>query len=193
MTRGKIIQVRGASGSGKTYLARQLIEPLGPPLRVRPSDDPKRKKPSLLVWPDHNLAVIGHYDVLCGGCDTIKSRSRPYDLARRAADDGLNVFMEGLFVSLELHRSVELHKDGYDRYDIFLQPEMSECISNVNARRAEQGKEPKELKQMAGTYPRMMRTYERMVLAHLPNLQVFRGKCQEITPAALTRVKEILE
>jgi len=118
-SRGIIVQVSGASGSGKTHLMRSVMAPLGAPMRVRPKDDPTKRKPSLLVWPKHKLAVIGHYDVSCGGCDTIKSRSRPFELARMAVDDGLNVLMEGLFVSQELHRVVALTHDGYERHNIY--------------------------------------------------------------------------
>lgn len=190
--RGRIVQVRGASGSGKTYLMRQLMEELGSPVRVRPKDDPTKRKPSLLVWPAHGIAIVGHYDVQCGGCDTIKSRSRPYELARQVSDAGMHVLMEGLFVSQELHRSVALEADGYERHDIFLHPPIDECTANVMRRRAAVGKEAIELKQMREYHPRMMRTLERMQLAGLGRLHVFKGTTEYVGHAGLNAVRDLL-
>ncbi len=192
MSRGIIVQVSGASGSGKTHLMRAVMAPLGSPMRVRPKDDPTKRKPSLLVWPAHRLAVIGHYDVSCGGCDTIKSRSRPFELARSAADSGLNVLMEGLFVSQELHRVVALTTDGYERHNIYIHPPIEQCTANVMARRAAQGKPPKELRQMAEYHPRMVRAYDRLVEAKMPNVSLLRGDAEVVGEQALWTVRALL-
>lgn len=188
MTRGKIIQLRGPSGAGKTTVMRRVMAELGTPIRVRPKDDPTRRSPSLLVWPQHGVAVIGHYDVLCGGCDTIKSRERPYDLARMAADSSMNVLLEGLFTTMEYHRTLALHTDGYERHDVFIRPPMPECIRNVEARRVSQGKEIKEQKQMAEYYRRVARTLERLQLAGLGNLTWLEGPTAEVGEAAVQKL-----
>lgn len=172
---GRIIQLRGPSGSGKTTVMRRIMETLGTPMRIRAKDDPTRRSPSLLAWPRHKVAVIGHYDVLCGGCDTIKSRERPFELARQAADQGATVLLEGLFTTMEFHRTVALQNDGYERHDVFIRPPMAECIRNVEARRLSQGKEIKEQKQMAEYYRRVARTLERLQLAGLNNLTWLEG------------------
>lgn len=189
---GRIIQLRGPSGSGKTTVMRAFMDQLQtPPLRVRPKDDPTRRKPSLLAWPQLRVAVVGHYDVLCGGCDTIKHRERPFDLARRAADDGYCVLLEGLFTSTEFHRTVAIERAGYERHDVFLIPPMAECISNVEARRLSQGKEIIAQKQMAEYYPRMQRTHERLTLAGLGNLHLIKGPTAEAGTQALRKLQEI--
>lgn len=188
MTRGRIIQLRGPSGSGKTTVMRRVMETLGTPVRVRPKDDPTRRSPSILVWPQRGVAVIGHYDVLCGGCDTIKSRERPYELARMAADQGMNVLLEGLFTTMEYHRTLALQADGYERHDVFIRPPEAECRRNVEARRTSQGKEIKEQKQMAEYYRRVARTLERLQLAGLNNLTWLEGPTAEVGERAVQTI-----
>lgn len=185
MSRGRIIQIRGPSGSGKTTVMRRVMDLLGTPVRVRLKDDPTRRAPSLLSWPAVKVAVVGHYDVLCGGCDTIKSRERPFEIARMAADQGATVLLEGLFTTMEFHRTVALHRDGYERHDIFICPPEAECRANVEARRLSQGKEIKEQKQMAEYYRRVRRTRERLHLAGLGNLTWLGGSTQENADAAV--------
>lgn len=185
---GRIIQLRGPSGSGKTTVMRRVMDILGQPVRVRPKDDPTRRAPSLLVWPDRKVAVVGHYDVLCGGCDTIKSRERPFELARMAADQGASVLLEGLFTTMEFHRTVALQNDGYERHDVFIRPPEAECRANVEARRLSQGKEIKEQKQMAEYYRRVARTLERLQLAGLPNLTWLEGPTAEIGEQAVQAI-----
>lgn len=182
---GRIIQLRGPSGSGKTTVMRWVMETLGTPVRIRSKDDPTRRSPSLLAWPKYKVAVIGHYDVLCGGCDTIRSRERPFELARQAADQGATVLLEGLFTTMEFHRTVALHNDDYERHDIFIRPPEAECRRNVEARRVSQGKEIKEQKQMAEYYRRVARTLERLQLAGLPNLTWLEGPTAEIGEQAV--------
>ncbi len=185
MSRGRIIQLRGPSGSGKTTIMRTVMDRLGTPVRVRLKDDPTRRAPSLLSWPGQGVVVVGHYDVLCGGCDTIKSRERPFEIARQAADAGANVLMEGLFLTMEYHRTLALAADGYERHDVFICPPEAECRANVEARRLSQGKEIKEQKQMAEYYRRVRRTRERLHLARLGNLTWLGGSTAENGVAAV--------
>lgn len=189
--KGRIVQLRGPSGAGKTTVMRRVMEMLGTPVRVRPKDDPSRRSPSLLAWPDKRVVVIGHYDVLCGGCDTIKSRERPFELARQAADQGATVLLEGLFTTMEFHRTVALQNDGYERHDVFIRPPEAECRANVEARRVAQGKEIKEQKQMAEYYRRVARTLERLQLAGLPNLTWLEGPTAEVGERAVQTIMRL--
>lgn len=185
---GRIVQLRGPSGAGKTTVMRRVMDHLGTPVRVRPKDDPTRRSPSFLAWPAKGVVVIGHYDVLCGGCDTIKSRERPFDLARLCADQGATVLLEGLFTTMEFHRTVALAADGYERHDIFIRPPEAECRLNVEARRLSQGKEIKEQKQMAEYYRRVARTLERLQQAGLGNLTWLDGPTQANADAAVALI-----
>lgn len=152
--------------------------------------EPPRRKPISLTWPATAdrpaIATIGHYDVACGGCDTIKSRSIPFELARKAMDQGYNVMFEGLFVGMEFHRSLELMKDGYEQHNIFLNKSVKDCTAAVMERRAKSGKPPKVLKQMAANHPRVLRTEQRLREAGVPT------EIHDDYDTAFQRVKELL-
>lgn len=61
-----ILNIRGCSGSGKTYLVRQIMEELGPPEPLLHSDG--RIEGYLLK---DNIRVVGPYLEGCGGCDRL--------------------------------------------------------------------------------------------------------------------------
>jgi hypothetical protein len=161
-----------------------------------------RRQPIGLSFPEHKLFVVGHYDVTCGGADTIKSKDRCYETAEAALAQGWNVLIEGIFLAVELHRTVALAERGVDRHDVFIDIPMADCIASVNARRVADGKEPKELKQMEPFYRRIMRTRDRLLEAgidpatvHLFS-SVFHGEDQrsieETRTMALNKTRELL-
>lgn len=168
----RFVQVHGASGSGKTTLVKALMAtPEWQPTRDVASDFQKRPIAQVLCnAPIRPLLLVGHYYVGCGGADTLKHRELPYRIAREALDRGYDVLLEGIFVSLELHRVVDLQNDGYDRHNVFLDVPMEVCEESVQLRRDAAGTPRRPLKQMADTHPRIMRTYDRMAQAGLPNL-----------------------
>lgn len=124
-----------------------------------------RRQPIALTFPDRNLCVVGHYDVTCGGADTIKSKDKCYEVAQEALDNGYNVLLEGIFLSVELHRTVALARAGVDRHDVFIDIDMENCIEAVQQRRLAEGKAIKELKQMEPFHRRIMRTRDRLLEA----------------------------
>lgn len=69
----KIVQVKGANGSGKTTIARQLIALSSNPTEVYSQDVMKGRKPYATLLPDLGWVVIGSYPAggKSGGCDTI--------------------------------------------------------------------------------------------------------------------------
>lgn len=62
-----ILNIRGCSGSGKTWLMRRIMEGLGPPEPILDADG--RPEGYLLRG---NIRVIGTYENQCGGCDAVK-------------------------------------------------------------------------------------------------------------------------
>lgn len=68
MEEAVIIQVRGTSGSGKTTAVRKVMAELG---EWEPGFVEGRKRP--LFYKRERVAVLGHYEVPCGGGDTIGS------------------------------------------------------------------------------------------------------------------------
>lgn len=83
------------------------------------------------------LAVIGHYETKCGGCDTISTPGQSYpiifELIRRNAEDGRNVLFEGLLISGDVKWSSQL-KD-LDFRIIELTTSLVDCLESVNQRR----------------------------------------------------------
>lgn len=135
-----IIQIRGTSGSGKSTVVRQVMmrynagrakvmrvgrkQPLGYILTPR---DPALRK----------LFVVGHYETACGGCDTLPSYDASIELVREAHARGLDVLFEGLLISGEVRRCVQLHQHGLPYHVIGLEVPLEVCVDSVNARRRE--------------------------------------------------------
>lgn len=201
----RLVQLRGASGSGKSTAARELIAGLGRPNRWM---IPGRKNPIALTFekPVRPLCVVGHYGaVSTGGVDTISSRSQPYEVAREALRQGFDVFMEGILVSVELHRTMELVAAGVDRHDVFIDMTCAECTEWVHRRQEKAGKQRSELRQMEAFHRRIMRTHERLTLAGVDpsTLHVystsdvagaeFDERAVYVRHMALARVRELLD
>lgn len=131
----RVINIRGTSGSGKSTLIRRLVElyPEKTPVHVE-----GRKQPLFYELRGEGLAplsLLGHYETPCGGCDTIPSMDRIYDLARERLVAGDSVLYEGLLISAEVNRAVALHTDGYDLTVVHLQTPLELCVDSVNQRR----------------------------------------------------------
>lgn len=131
-----IINIRGTSGSGKTTAVRNLMalfpeksnikiegrkQPIGYVLR-----HPARARP---------LYILGHYETACGGCDTINGMDEIYKYVREGAAQG-DVLFEGLLISAEINRTVQLHKDFPGELHVLaLNTPLEVCIDSINQRR----------------------------------------------------------
>jgi len=132
-----IINIRGTSGSGKTTLVRRLLENC--------SNQQKhyidgRKQPIGYVYHqtpgEKPLAVIGHYETACGGCDTIQKMEKVFELVRLSHSLGYDVIFEGLLIAADVNRTQALHDDGLPLTVIALSEVPIEvCLSSVNERR----------------------------------------------------------
>ena len=131
----KVINIRGTSGSGKSTLIRRLVELYAEKTPVHVEG---RRQPLFYELRDPNrppLSLLGHYETACGGCDTIPSMDRIYDLVRERLGAGDSVLYEGLLISAEVNRAVALHTDGFDLTVVHLQPPLELCVDSVNQRR----------------------------------------------------------
>lgn len=132
-----IIQIRGTSGSGKSTIVRNILE-LFPKEKVKPVMRVGRKRPiAYRCKSDPDLAIIGHYETKCGGCDTISIPGQSYpmifELIQRNAQMGRNVLFEGLLISGDVKWSSQLSK--MDFRIIELSTSLEECLDSINTRR----------------------------------------------------------
>lgn len=204
---GCIVQVRGASGSGKSSLVRSVMSELGSPVKWY---EKPRKAPIALTFhkPGRPLCVVGNYveGVSTGGVDTITDKETPYRIARKAAMQGFDVLLEGIFISIEYWRTLYLHQHGFERYDVFIDLNVDECTEQVYRRQEDAGRERTPLKQMADFHSRVLHTRDRLIAAGVPEdtlhvytssaLDVgkwtFEERCQLVRADALHKVQELL-
>lgn len=135
MAKQRVINIRGTSGSGKSTLVRRIVELFD---EKEPVFVPDRKQPLYYTLRKEGmcpLALIGHYETACGGCDTIPSMDRIYEVIRLRLGEGFSVLYEGLLISAEVNRAVQLHADGFDLSVVELQTPLDLCVESVNQRR----------------------------------------------------------
>lgn len=138
-----IINIRGTSGSGKSTLVRKLMSCYDQKVAYK---EEGRRQPIgyVLSRPSgRSLAVIGHYETTCGGCDTISKMEHIFELVKKSASLGMDVVFEGLLISADVNRTVELWKwvedyggpsDG-SMLVVALDVPLQVCLDSVNARR----------------------------------------------------------
>jgi hypothetical protein len=147
---GVIINPRGTSGSGKTELVRRLLAqygwrrgaPLGSPGGLELIRRAGRRRPLgyRLRHPlgGRPLAVIGHYEVTSGGCDTIRAADGGLGaIVRQAADyaaSGHDVLIEGQRLSREYERSAALAR-WHRLHVLRLTTPPHQCARNLVRRR----------------------------------------------------------
>lgn len=132
-----IIQIRGTSGSGKSTIVRSILE-LFPKDKVKPVMRVGRKRPiAYRCKGNPDLAIIGHYETKCGGCDTISIPGQSYpmifELIRRNAEEGRNVLFEGLLISGDVKWSSKLNDLNF--LIIELTTPLVDCLESINDRR----------------------------------------------------------
>lgn len=150
-----IIQVRGTSGSGKSTVVNKVMQAIGDWDKVY---IPNRKRPLCYVsspgvlpklseaWdkvhiPNRKLpiVVLGHYEIACGGCDTIGSVPQVFAAMQSLNFDYEHIICEGLLLSEDVKWSLP-YKDKLKA--IFLTTPVDECLRRVVQRQNEKGREP---------------------------------------------------
>jgi hypothetical protein len=132
-----IIDLRGTHGSGKSYAVHRLIELNGGSDYI--IEDGKAIGIYLRRF---QLAIVGTYDRVCGGCDGIKTADEVCRRVRLLASEYPNVLLEGILVAHTYKRYADLAEELGDYQFVFLDPPYETCIANVQRRRVERGKPP---------------------------------------------------
>lgn len=138
----KLIQIRGTSGSGKTWVMNQLLEKLGP---FEPSYIPKRKKP-LFYSNSQDVVILGHYESACGGCDNIGSAAKVYELIMNMSGGTFHgnertFICEGLLLSEDTKWTLKLNSALFNTSVYYLSTDIESCIQQIISRRKEAGNE----------------------------------------------------
>jgi len=190
-----IINIRGTSGSGKTHLVRQVMDCYGSRVPYR---EEGRKQPIGYTFHrgerGRSLAVIGHYETACGGCDTIAKMERIFELVKASAAQGFDVIFEGLLISADVNRHVELHKWCLEKFHgprlevVALTTPLQTCLDSVNARRHARNPDLPPVKE-ANTISKFNGVRKSLERLRADGVPVFEGSREE----ALERIKQVLE
>lgn len=140
-----IFNLRGTNGTGKSTVAHELIKLSG----AKPIDywqGTRRPKPKAYAgeWKGVPFVILGSYETVCGGMDTITDIN---DAAALIVQYGTNenfpmMFYEGLFISHcmgTVARSMD--EAGLKDRSImgYLDTPLETCLARVHGRRAERG------------------------------------------------------
>lgn len=137
-----VVGIRATNGGGKTTTARRVMG-------AAEQDFIKKVKASngVLLNVYKTFVVIGSYDRVCGGCDTVKTPQLVWDAIVEAAEF-TNVLFEGVLVGCVFEPTMildaRLKTIGAKLVPICLSTPFEQCVENVNTRRAAEGKPPIE-------------------------------------------------
>ena len=124
-----IINVRGTSGSGKTHLTREFMKSRHP--NIVTDNAGKVYGYSCNGW-----FVVGSYENVCGGCDTIKTQQQIIDRVAWGVSMGYHVWLEGLILST-IYGLVGAYSEEYAERWVFayLNTPVDVCVERVIERR----------------------------------------------------------
>jgi hypothetical protein len=138
----KVISIRGSNGAGKTWVARKVMDRAEHDFRKKMTLDN-----GVLINIYKDFVILGSYDRVCGGCDTIKTPQMVWDAVVECAEF-TNVIYEGVIVGNVYEPTIILNErlKAIDAkiIPISLNTPFEQCVANVNARRAVEGKPPIE-------------------------------------------------
>ena len=156
-----LIQIRGTSGSGKSFIVNKLMS--------KYSFKPIYQNSLIMGYlcEDLNLFIVGKYTTACGGCDSIPTQDEICRRIKVALKKGYNVLFEGLICSHIAKRYAELYfackKRGIPVKYIFLSTPLEVCRENINKRRAKVGKPPVSAKNTEKDYISTHKSRENMI------------------------------
>lgn len=136
----KIVQVCGTSGSGKTHLVRRIMaECKG----KQPFFDGDRGRPMGydMMLGKQPVRVLGSYENQQGGCDTIPTLDLTFNLVKQSWAEGRTVIFEGLLVSKNFGRGLEIFRmAGRSMVIVGLNTSLEQCYQSIYDRRVALGK-----------------------------------------------------
>ena len=161
-----IVNIRGTSGSGKTFLVRQLMAACN----AEPVLDENSKIDAYRL--DGNIYILGRYTNVCGGCDTIRTQDQVCDRVRKYAAMG-HVIFEGLLITHIFGRYHNLSQELGGIVWAFLDTTLDQCFENIYKRNG--GKPVKEQNTTSAweaarrVYEKAKQAGERVIWLHYEN------------------------
>lgn len=137
-----IIQVRGTGGAGKSTLVKRIM---GLYSTVTPQFIEGRRQPLYSICSNagrgRELLVPGHYNIACGGCDTLKGPQQVYDIIH---EHGVlmdrDVLFEGIIVGDDFTRIAKLAEERQGNVEVIvLTTPIDECLRSIEERRSAKG------------------------------------------------------
>lgn len=134
-----IFTLRGTNGSGKSTVARALMQRASGRRPIYGVLGARLPEAYQLNFRDvkRPLYLIGPYLSACGGCDQLKDFDQVLELVRKYKDRG-HLLFEGVIMATTYGRigaMLETHKK--DVVWVFLETPLAECIRRVQERRDE--------------------------------------------------------
>lgn len=132
--RPKAINLRGTSGSGKSYAVVKLIKALnGRPLR-------SAKDGKILGYElDDGVFVLGSYENECGGCDAIRTQDEVCRLVEKYTKRYRLVVFEGVIVGLIFQRYIDLSRRVGGIVWAYIDTPYEMCLDRILMRRHARG------------------------------------------------------
>ncbi len=127
-----IIQLLGSNGAGKSTLVRRVMMDYS----VHPVNVEGRQKPLYYICnhkvSGRGLMIVGHYEIDCGGGDTIKFWSTIIEIMQKFARANHDILLEGPTGREYVIRDVS----SAVIHPVWLQPALVDCVRGVQARGA---------------------------------------------------------
>lgn len=164
----KSYQLRGTNGSGKTFVARWLLEQSeAKAIKVIGAKKPESYFGHFEGIP---LIILGSYETACGGCDTIPSVGRVAELLEHYMTDGDCgngiIFFEGLMISHMLGTvgAMQAKLGKENNVLAFLDTPLDKCIERVMHRRQlRKDERPFDPKNVIADHPRVFQSRENAI------------------------------
>ena len=191
-----IIQIRGTSGSGKSWVMHKICRKLERTLQPwgyfeQTASGRERKIPSWYTYGD-KIKILGPYQEACGGVDNIgASAPRVFPYMEQFDDRDNLVFAEGLLLSEDVIWSEKL-KDKI--LVLHLDTPVEKCFQQVMSRKAKTGRGSKDLDRVRMKLSKRVQTIARAVkrMEALDNCEVITCSSNEAFKICRNHVNEYL-
>lgn len=139
-----VIKMGGCNGSGKTTVARALLDLiLVDGHKTPPSGKTKVDRHYVGMLNGTEVVVLGGYEQACGGMDTIGDKEDRLALLKKHCKPGRIIFYEGLMTGKTYGRMGEISeadvKKGNNWLYAFMDTPFDVCVARVLQRRAAAG------------------------------------------------------